>query len=132
MISTRTGIAVSTAGLLLALTGLTLAWSGAVGETDPASLVPVLAGGVLILLPAVLRTWSEDQNRLPKRSTRIIWCAAVIAGTLVGGGILSLWLTTAGDPKLHNLASPVLAACAGVFIMVILEKTAIRILEHRT
>lgn len=125
MISRGKSLAVSLAGLLLAWGGLTLAWAGAVGRTDPASLIPALAGTVLIFLPAILRMWSEDRERLSGRTALIVQGAGIAAGALVGGYILYLWAVGAGDTKLHLLLSPGLAAIAGVATLFILEKAAI-------
>jgi len=129
MISTRKSIVVSIAGLLLAWGGLTLAWSGAAGRTDPASLVPVIAGTVLIFLPAILRMWSEDRRRMTDRTALLVRGAGIAAGILVGGYILYLWTVGTGDPKLDLLLSPVLAAIAGVLTLFILEITSIAALN---
>ncbi|EJG08319.1 MAG: hypothetical protein PHU26_02815 [Methanofollis liminatans] len=129
MISTRKSIVVSLAGLLLAWIGLTLAWTGAVGRTDPASLAPVIAGTVLIFLPAILRMWAEDRERLSGRTALIVRGVGIAAGALVGGYILYLWAVGAGDAKLHLLLSPGLAAVAGIATLFILEKAAITLLN---
>jgi len=125
VISTGKSLAVSVAGLLLAWGGLTLAWTGAVGRIDPASLAPVLAGTVLIFLPAILRMWAGDREHLSGRTALIVRGAGIAAGVLVGGYILYLWAVGAGDAKLHLLLSPGLAAVAGVANLFILEKAAI-------
>ncbi|MDK2975484.1 MAG: hypothetical protein PWP08_1855 [Methanofollis sp.] len=117
-------------GLLLAWGGLSLAWSGAVERTDPASLAPVLAGTVLIFLPVILRTWSEDRERLTDRAILAVRCGGIAAGCLVGGGILYLMTAPSQDPKLHLVFSPVLAAVAGVLVLIVLEKAAIAVLER--
>jgi hypothetical protein len=125
VISTGKSLAVSLAGLHLAWGGLTLAWTGAVGRTDPASLIPVLAGTVLIFLPAILRMWAEDRERLSGRTALIVRGVGIAAGALVGGYILYLWAVGAGDAKLHLLLSPGLAVVAGVTTLFILEKAVI-------
>lgn len=125
MISPGKSILTSLAGLLLAWIGLTLAWTGAVGERDPASLVPVVAGTVLIFLPAILRMWSEEKTRLDRRTALIVQGAGITAGVLVAGYILYLWAVGAGDAKLHLLLSPGLAVVAGVTTLFILEKAVI-------
>ena len=130
MISARNNILISLAGLILAWGGLTLAWSGAVGRTDPASLVPVIAGTVLIFLPAILRMWAEDRRRMTDRTVLLVRGAGIAAGILVGGYILYLWTVGTGDTKLDLLLSPVLAAIAGVLVLFVLEITAIAVLKR--
>lgn len=130
MISARKSILTSLAGLILAWGGLTLAWSGAVDRTDPASLVPVIAGTVLIFLPAILRMWAEERERMTDRTALIVRSAGIAAGILVGGYILYLWTVGTGDPKLDLLLSPVLAAIAGVLTLFILEITSIAVLKR--
>lgn len=132
MMSTRKSIVVSLAGLLLAWGGLALAWAGTVEETNPASLVPVIIGIVLIFLPAILKTWVEDRERMPERTARSVRGAGIAAGIFVGGYILYLWMVGTGDAKLSHLYPPVFAATAGVFALLILEITARAVLKHGT
>ncbi|HDS62766.1 MAG TPA: hypothetical protein ENN52_01270 [Methanofollis liminatans] len=131
MISARKSTLTSLAGLLLAWIGLTLAWTGAVGERDLASLVPVVVGAVLIFLPAILRMWAEDRERLDGRTALIVRGTGIAAGILVGGQILYLWAIGAGDAKLHLLLSPGLAAVAGVATLLIVDRAAITLLNLR-
>jgi hypothetical protein len=94
-------------------------------QNRPGILIPVLAGTVLIFLPAILRMWAEDRERLSGRTALIVRGVGIAAGALVGGYILYLWAVGAGDAKLHLLLSPGLAVVAGVTTLFILEKAVI-------
>lgn len=131
MTLTRKSLLVSVAGLLIAWGGLTLAWMWGIDAMNPIALVPVVGGTALIFLPAVLQIWSEDRKRVTDRTALAVRIFGIAAGMLVGGGILYLRTISAGDPKLQNVLSPVLATMVGIVALTVFEKAALAVLARR-
>lgn len=131
MTLTRKSLAISVAGLLIAWGGLTLAWMWDINVMSPIALVPVVGGTALIFLPTVHQIWSEDRKRVTDRTALAIWIFGIAAGVLVGGGILYLRTISAGDPKLQNVLSPVLATIVGIVALTVFEKAALTVLARR-